>query len=144
MSCDCQKESVVRIEEAARILDVSVPWARVLLRSPDRVVQSEMGHPMYLYCRRKVELIAQKRKCELCKKRADVGKRHCYLCRNRFYMEDLTSGICPDCQAYKWLRNFTHHGDCLFNEADYNRIETLEKALKKLKHQVLAGKAKAI
>lgn len=134
----------VSISEAAEILQCSEPWARIILQSPDRVDRSACGHPVYMYCRTRVELLAQERQCQKCEKRKDLGKRSCYLCQHRFKESELTSGICPSCQAYKWVRNFAHHGDCCTHCADMERVAVLENALKRFKHHLYSGKAKAI
>lgn len=146
MTCQKLKASgdVINITEAAEILGVSEQWARVLMQSPDRVDRSEAGQPVYMYCRTRVKLIAQTRQCASCERKKQMGKRSCYLCQRKFAQSDLTSGICPNCQAYKWVKNFTHHGDCFAHAADIERLETLENAIKRFRGQLFAGKAKAI
>ena len=138
-SCDC-----VDIQSAADILDLGISQARAVLQSPDKVILNSAGKIQHLFCRTRVELLAQKRKCEKCEKRKLRHTRCCYLCHRRFKEDMLTSNICPDCQAYKWVRNFAHHGDCVCNALDIDRLDTLERAIKRFKCHLSAGKAKAI
>jgi hypothetical protein len=139
--CDCD---VIDITAAAEILGVTEQWARVLLQSPDRVDRSAKGHPIYMYCKTKVEQIVEIRKIIAGEKQKDFGKRSCYLCHKRFAPSELTSGICPKCQAYKWVKNFAHHGDCLAHKADISRLLAVEGALRRFRNHLSKGNAKAI
>lgn len=139
-----RKSDVIDISAAAEILGVTEQWARVLLQSPDRVDCSQTGHPLYMYCTARVEQIAELRKLLAEKKQQDVGKRSCYICHKRFDRSELTGGVCPTCHAYKWVRNFAHHGDVLFYEADIKRVIAVETALKRFRNHLSNGKAKAI
>lgn len=138
-TCDC-----IDIQTAAEILDLGITQARAALQSPDKVVLSAAGRVQHLYCRTRVELLAQKRQCEKCEKKRLRNTRCCYHCKRRFRQEDLTSNMCADCQAYKWVRNFAHHGDCVCHDLDLSRVETLENALKRFKHHLSSGNANAI
>jgi hypothetical protein len=80
-----------------------------------------------------VELLAQKRQCEKCERNKNKNTRCCYICHRRFKQENLTSGMCADCQAYKWVRNFAYHGDCVCNHLDVSRISTIEGAIKRFR-----------
>lgn len=138
-NCNC-----IDITAAAEILDLGISQARAILQSPDKVVLTPTGHIHHLFCKTRVELLAQKRQCEKCERRKMRNTRCCYLCNRRYDESSLTSNICPDCQAYKWVRNFAYHGDCVCNELDWERIDTLERALKRFRCHLSQGKAKAI
>lgn len=138
-NCDC-----IDIQAAASILGLGITQTRAVLQSPDKVILNDAGKIQHLYCRTRVELLVKKRECEKCEKGKLRHTRCCYLCHRRFNEDMLTSNICPDCQAYKWVRNFAHHGDCVCNRLDLSRVEVLENALKRFKHHLSKGKAKAI
>ena len=138
-NCDC-----ITIEAAAEMLSLGITQARAVLQSPDKVILNKSGKIQHLYCQMRVERLAQKRQCEKCEKGKMRHTRCCYLCHRRFNEEMLTSNICPDCQAYKWVRNFAHHGDCVCNRIDLSRIKVLENAIKRFRHHLSKGKAKAI
>lgn len=123
----------IDIQTAAEILALGITQARAVLQSPDKVVLSDAGKVQHLYCRTRVELLAQKRQCDKCEKSKMKNTRCCYICHRRFKQENLTSNMCADCQAYKWVRNFAYHGDCVCNPLDVARISTIEGAIKRFR-----------
>lgn len=134
----------VDIQLAADILGLGISQARAVLQSPDKVILNGAGKIQHLYCRTRVELLAKKRECEKCEKQKMRHTRCCYLCKQRYKEELLTSNICPNCQAYKWVRNFAYHGDCVCNALDITRLDVLERALKRFRCHLSKGKAKSI
>lgn len=127
-NCDC-----IDIQTAAEILELGITQARCVLQAPDKVVLSDSGKIQYLYCRTRVELLSQKRKCDQCERGKLKNTRCCYICHRRFKQNELTSNMCADCQAFKWVRNFAYHGDCVCNPLDSSRISTIEGAIKRFR-----------
>lgn len=127
-NCDC-----VDIQTAAEILELGITQARCVLQAPDKVVLSDSGKVQYLYCQTRVELLSKKRKCDQYERGKLKNTRCCYICHRRFKQNELTSNMCADCQAFKWVRNFAYHGDCVCNSLDVSRISTIEGAIKRFR-----------
>lgn len=135
---------LIDITTAAEILQLGETRARALLEPPEKCTNTINGRPRFLYCRQRVELIANQRKCEKCQRAQNRGKRPCYICRTKCNTCELTSGMCENCRAFKIMRNFICHGDCLFHKPDQERLEILRNALSKLQTQLSAGNANAM
>lgn len=144
MSIDNAYGDCLTISLAAEKLGLGVSQARAVLQSPDKVILNASGKVQHLYSSTRVELLAQKRESEKGEKQKLKHTRCCYWCKRRFKEEQLTSNLCPDCQAYKWIRNFAHHGDCVFNPVDFERIEAIERAFRRFRNHLSKGRAKAI
>lgn len=139
---DC--DNMLTIEEAANVLGVCVTRARALVDQPDHIAHAGNAPARYFYCRKRVEAIAQQRKCEKCLKDSNKGKRPCYLCRTKCFPADMTSGMCASCHAAKIVRNFACKGDCLFHSPEERRVQILCQAVQQLRDQLSAGKVKAM
>lgn len=94
--------NLIDIKAAADILKLkSIYHARTLLGNPDDVEFTVNNKPKHLYSRCRVCALAQERVCLQCQRNNDRGKRSCYQCKRKFSKCELTSGICPECQAEK-------------------------------------------
>ena len=119
----------IDIYDAASILNLHRTQASSALGKPDKIVNSENNRKKYLYRRCRVEEIKRQRDCEKCIKDGTKGKKSCYHCRNRVSRCELTSGICAECQARKFIKNFTCHGDCCSFPVDCERISILSRII---------------
>ena len=119
----------VDVQTASEILGIKRTQTLAELGEPDDKFVTPSGRTKYLYLRCKVQQIKRLRECEKCLRQNKKHKRSCYHCRNYFAPQELTSGICADCQAKKLVKNFTHHGDCCKNPFDCERLKTLSRVL---------------
>lgn len=129
-------ETFVTVAEAGEILGVGDTKTRRLLGEPDDVrFQHNKGRCSYLYrLSRVLEVKKQYEQCK-CLRCENLGKRCCYHCRQRFKPEELTSGICPSCQAAKILKNFACCGNCAVCPVSCERLQILQKQLTALIQQ---------
>lgn len=124
-----REEDFVTTEEASEILGLHRSQTRALLGEPDYIWFSACGHIQYVFERSRVMEVKQKRDERKQKRLEDLGKLSCIFCRKKFVKSELTSGICPACQARKFIRNFVCCGDCCRKRYDARRLQTLLDAL---------------
>lgn len=126
-------EKYVTAAEACQILNLKSTRGRQLLGEPDDVrFQHNKGRCSYLYRLSKVLEVKKQYEQSKCLRCDNLGKRCCYHCRQRFKPEELTSGICPSCQAAKILKNFACYGDCAVCPVSCERLQILKRELSAL------------
>lgn len=120
------------IRTAAELLGVSsLEYARKLLGDPDATEKCKEG-VRYLYSPEHIE----RAKTSISRRKSDRGKRSCYHCRLKYFPQELKSGICADCQAWKTALNFACSGDCTKCAPDQGRICKLKRAISKLERKL--------
>ena len=106
-------------------------YTRRLLGTPD-VVEKQKGHSRALYSVGHVRKAKEELEINRIQRINDKGKRGCYHCRRKFNPQDLKSGICQDCQAWKTVLNFSCNGDCLNCTVDCKRLNCLKRAITRM------------
>lgn len=132
LSFDDREENYVTVEEASEILGLQKSQTRALLGEPDRVWESAAGRIQYIFHRARVLSIKQKREDRRIKRQIEAGLRSCYFCKTKYHKEELCGGLCPHCQARKFIKNFACHGDCYRRCFDAERLKVLETAIAEL------------
>lgn len=125
------------IRTAARKMGLKSPeYARKILGSPD-ATEKRNERERFLYspehvARSKITLDEQRRK-----RQAERGKRCCYQCRKKFFPDELRSGICTACLAWKTVVNYSCGGDCTRRRPDRAKIEKLKAAIVRLEGKLI-------
>ena len=123
------------VEEAAQVMGLQYSQTRALLGDPDSQRVTEAGHIQFLFSEEKVLDRKLKREEYIKKKLEDLGKKACYFCQHRYPIKDLTSGICPGCQARKIVKNFITHGKVFSHAYDKSRLDLLKEAISEIEKQ---------
>lgn len=119
-------------KEAAQELKLSYMQTRIYLGDPYDFEICANGRKRLLYTRERVEEIKKRHAEMLAEKEKTKGTRKCYQCGSRVAPNDLTSGICSRCQAFKLVKNFVCHGDYIHSVIDHNRIACVQEAVDRL------------
>ena len=117
------------VRNAAELIGLkSISYTRRRLGAPDAVEKQKSG-VRFLYTLRHIEKLKFTLKRERKERESERGKIACYHCRRRCDKCALKSGICPDCQAKKLVKNFACHGDCTKCAPDCHLLRVLDRAL---------------
>lgn len=127
---------MLTIKEASKILNRGYLQTRIYLGYPDDCTITLNGRQKFLYTADHVHKV--KERLEILKqiKLRNKGKRKCYYCNTLVPKDELTSGICTKCQAYKMVKNFACHGNYEDGDIDADRLESIASALHSLQANI--------
>ena len=123
---------MLTIKEASKLLNRGYLQTRIYLGDPDDCITTLNGRQKFLYTSDHVNKVKERLDITQDVKRRNKGKRKCYYCNTLVPKEELTSGICTKCQAYKMVKNFACHGKYEDGAIDTNRLESIAIALHSL------------
>ncbi len=129
-------QTVLTIKEASKILNRGYLQTRIYLGDPDDCVITLNGRRKFLYTLDHVNKVKERLDIAQNTKLRNKGKRKCYYCNTLVSKEELTSGICTKCQAYKMVKNFACHGKYEDGDVDTNRLESIANALHSLQSNI--------
>lgn len=120
---------MLTIKEASKLLNRGYLQTRIYLGDPDDCIITRNGRQKFLYTSDHVNKV--KERIDIAKdiKLRNKGKRKCYYCNTLVPKEELTSGICTKCQAYKMVKNFACRGEYEDGAIDIDRLESIASAL---------------
>lgn len=128
--------TLLSLRSAAELLNIrGISYARRLLGVPDMLEQRKNGHKA-LYTLEHIERTRQELELHRKQRLSDKGKRGCYHCRKKFTPDELKSGICADCQAWKTVLNFSCNGDCTKCPVDCKRLNCLKNAITRMERRL--------
>lgn len=123
---------MLTIKEASIILNRGYLQTRIYLGDPDDCIITLNGRQKFLYTIDHVHKVKERIDIAQEAKLRNRGKRKCYYCNTLVPKEELTSGICTKCHAYKMVKNFACHGRYEDGTVDSNRLESIANALNRL------------
>lgn len=123
---------MITIKEASKILNRGYLQTRIYLGDPDDCIITPNGRQKFLYNSDHVHKVKERLDIAQEAKLRNRGKRKCYYCNSLVPKEELTSGICTKCQAYKMVKNFVCHGKYEDGAIDADRLESITSALHSL------------
>ena len=124
---------MITIKEASKILNRGYLQTRIYLGDPDDCIITPNGRRKFLYTTEHVIKVKQRIDSSFEEKQRNKGKRKCDYCGSLLPKEHLTSGMCVRCKAYKIVKNFVYHGDCLCGEMDSERLDYITTAVSRIK-----------
>lgn len=128
---------MLTIKEASKILNRGYLQTRIYLGDPDDYVTTLNGRQKFLYTTDHVNNVKERLAIAKDIKLRNRGKRKCYYCNTLVPKEELTSGICTKCQAYKMVKNFACHGNYEDGDIDADRLESVASALNSLQSNIV-------
>lgn len=128
---------MLTIKEASKILNRGYLQTRIYLGDPDDYIVTPNGRQKFLYTPDHVARVKVRIDMAYMEKQRNKGKRKCDYCGAALSKEGLTSGICAPCRAYKLVKNFVYHGDCLCGAFDEERLNYIISSISKLKTTVI-------
>ena len=127
---------MLTIKEASKILNRGYLQTRIYLGDPDDCIITLNGRQKFLYTSDHVNKVKERLDIAQNAKLRNRGKRKCYYCNTLVPKEELTSGICTKCQAYKMVKNFACHGKYEDGDIDTDRLESVANALHSLQANI--------
>lgn len=127
---------MLTIKEASKILNRGYLQTRIYLGDPDDCIITHNGRRKFLYTSDHVNKVKEHLDTAQNTKLRNRGKRKCYYCNTLVPKEELTSGICTKCQAYKLVKNFACHGKYEDGDIDTDRLESIASALHSLQSNI--------